>query len=120
MKTNKMTSRPGSSSELPVSKPGTFGLFAHIAGSALTGGMFWFVLIGGAVIAFLHVNHLAPAGHLLVLLVFVVLGNAILGGIRAWQSDIEEYRRELTEYRMNMEDNRNKRQVKKAIVWDRH
>lgn len=120
MNTNKKTGKQGSAHALPVRKPGTFSLFAHIAGSALTGGMFWFALIGGAVIAFLHVNHLAPAGHLLVLLVFVVLINAILHGIRAWQYDIQEYRRDLTEYRMNMEDNRNKRQVKKAIIWDRH
>jgi len=120
MKTNRKTIQRGSPATIPASKPGTFSLFAHIAGAALTGGMFWFVLIGGAVIAFLHVNHLAPAGHLLVLLVFVVLANAILRGIRAWQYTIQEYCRDLTEYRMNMEDNRNKRQVKKAIVWDHH
>jgi len=120
MKTNKKTSKSEAPPGLPVSKPGMLSLFAHIAGAALTGGMFWFVLIGGAVIAFLHVNQLAPAGHLLVLLVFVVLANAILRGISAWQYTIQEYRRDLTEYRMNMEDNRNKRQVKKAIVWDRH
>jgi hypothetical protein len=53
-------------------------------------------------------------------MIFAVLTNAFISGIRAWQYDIEEYRRSLTEYRMNMADNRNKRQVKKAIVWDRH
>ncbi len=120
MKNYKNTRNTGSPARLPISKPGIFSLFTHIAGSALTGGMFWFVLIGGAAIAFLHVNHVMPAEHLLVLLVFVVLTSAIFRGIRAWQYDIEEYRRDLTEYRMNMEDNRNKHQVKKAIAWDRH
>jgi len=120
MKTNKKTIQRGSQARIPVSKPGMFSLFAHIAGSALTGGMFWFVVIGGAVIAFLHVNHLLPAGHLLVLLVFTVVIMAFLRGIKAWQYDIHQYQRDLTAYRMNMEDNRNKLQVKKAIVWDRH
>jgi hypothetical protein len=120
MKTNKKRSKSEAPPRLPVIKPGLFSLFAHIAGSALTGGMFWFVVIGGAVIAFLHVNHLVPAGHLLVLLVFAVVIMAFLRGIKAWQYDIHEYQRNLTAYRMNMDDNRNKLRVKKAIVWDRH
>jgi len=119
MKLYKKSCKPGPPSKLPVSRPTVVTLFSRIAEFALTGGVRWFVLFGGALIAFLHVNNM-PADTLLVLLIFAILTSAFIRGIRAWQNDIEEYRRSLTEYRMNMTDIRNKHKVKKAIVWDRH
>jgi hypothetical protein len=119
MKTYKKSYKSGAPPGLPFRRPTAVTLLIRIAGSALTGGVWWFVFFGGVVVAFMHVNHM-PADTVLVLMIFAVLANAFISGIRAWQYDIEEYRRNLTEYRMNMADIRNKRQVKKAIVWDRH
>ena len=104
---------------MPARKPGVASLLARIAQSMLTAGMLWFVCLGGALFAFLNANHL-PAEHLPVLIVFTVLIVALLRGIRAWQDDIDEYHRDVTQYRMSMVDIRNRRQVKKAIAWDRH
>jgi len=118
MKLYKKSYKPGASPKLPVSRPTVVTLLFRIAESAFTGGMRLFIVFGGALIAFLHVNHM-PADTLLVLMIFAVLTSAFFSGIRAWQNDMEEYRRSLTEYRMNMANIRNKHRVKKAIAWDR-
>jgi len=118
MKLYKKSYKPCAPPKLPVSKPTVVTLFFRIAESAVTGGMQLFVIFGAALIAFLHVNHM-PADTLLVLMIFAVLTSAFISGIRAWQNDMEEYRRSLTEYRMNMADIRNKHRVKKSIAWDR-
>lgn len=119
MKSYKNIYKSGAPPGLPFRRPTVFTLLTRIAESALTGGVWWFVFFGGVLVAFMHVNHMS-ADTVLVLMIFAVLTNAFISGIRAWQYDIEEYRRSLTEYRMNMANIRNKRQVKKAIVWDRH
>lgn len=118
MKRNKLLTRPEAPT-LPARKPGVASLLAHIAQSMVTGGMLWFVCLGGALFMFLNANHL-PAEHLPVLIVFAVLIVALLRGIRSWQDDIDEYQREVTEYRMSLAEISNKRQVKKVIAWDRH
>ena len=119
MKTYKKCFKTGSPPKLPISKPGMVGLLSRIVQSAITGGMLWYMCFGGGLVAFLHVNHM-PADNLLVLMIFTVLVIALFRGIRAWQDDLDEYQRNLTEYRMNMDDVRNKHRVKKAIAWDRH
>ena len=111
--------KPDPRQKLSVSRPTTVTLLSRIIGAALSGGMLWFMFFGGLLVAFLHVNHF-PADSLLVLMIFAILIIALLRGIRGWQEDLDEYRRNLTEYRMNMADNRNKQQVKKDIIWDRH
>jgi uncharacterized membrane protein (DUF106 family) len=119
MKKMSKTIKTGGPARIPLSKPGLFTLFANIARAAFTGGMLWFIFFAGMVAAFLHVNHL-PTEHLLVLLIAAVVVTAFIRGIREWQYELDEYQRDLTEYRMNMADIRNKHQVKKDIVWDRH
>jgi hypothetical protein len=119
MKNDKKTSKAGNPARLPLSKPGVFALIANIARATLSGGMLWFVFFGAVVVAFLHFNQV-PAEHLLALLIAAIVVIAFVRGIREWQNELDEYQRELTEYRMNMADVRNKQQVKKDIVWDRH
>jgi len=119
MKLLKKAHKPGAPPKLPVNRPTVITLLSRIVESAFAEGMRWLVFFGGALVAFLHYNHM-PADTPLVLLIFAVLTIAFIRGIRAWQYDFEEYRRNLTEYRMNMADIRNKRRVKKDIVWDRH
>ena len=109
----------GSPQKLPVSRPTMATLVFRIAESALSGSMLWIMFFGGLLIAFLHVNHL-PAEHLLVLMIFAVMLMILLRGIGAWEDDLDEYQRNLSEYRMNMADNQNKPQVSKDIIWDRH
>jgi len=118
MKTYKNVFKSDARSKLPVSRPNVVTLFARIAESAVTGGMRWLVFFSGLVIAFLHFNHF-PADGLLVPLIFTVLMIAIYRGIRSWQGDLEDYQRALSEYRMNMADNRKKHEVKKDIIWNR-
>jgi hypothetical protein len=118
MKNKRLLARPEAPT-LPARKPGVASLLGHIAQSTLRGGMFWFVCLGGALFLFLDANHL-PAEHLPVLIVFAVLIIALLRGIRVWQDDLENYQRDLTEYRMSLEDIRNRRQAKKTIAWNRH
>ena len=115
----KNTSSSGSPARIPLNKPGTFSLVAHFARAALTGGMLWLVFFGGLAVAFLHVNHF-PVEHLLALLIVAVVVIAFVRAIREWQQELDDYQRDLTEYRMNMADIRSKHQVKKDIIWDRH
>ena len=119
MKLLKKSYRQDARPELPVSRPTVITLLSRIAGAAVTGGMLWIMCFAGAAVVFLHVNHF-PADNLLVLLIFALLVIALFRGIRAWQDDLDDYRKSLTEYRMNMADIRNKKQVKKDIIWDRH
>ena len=54
------------------------------------------------------------------LLIVAVVVIAFVRAIREWQQELDDYQRDLTEYRMNMADIRSKHQVKKDIIWDRH
>ena len=119
MKKVSKTRNAGGSARIPLSKPGVLTLLADIARAAFTGGILWFVFFGGIVVAFLYVNNL-PTEHLLVLLIGAVVVTAFIRGVREWQYELDEYQKDLTEYRMNMADIRNKRTVKKDIIWDRH
>lgn len=119
MKTMNKTFKPGSPQKLPVCRPTRATLFFRIAESALSGSMLWVMFFGGLLIGFLHVNHL-PAEHLLVLMIFAVLMMVLLRGIEVWEDDLDEYQRNLSEYRMHMADNQNKQQVRKDIIRDRH
>ena len=119
MKTGKKRSRSGSPGRIPLRKPGTLTLFANIARAAFAGGMLWFVFFSGMAVAFLDFNHL-PTKHLPVLLITAVVVTAFIRGFREWQYELDEYQKDLTEYRMNMADNRNKHTVKKDIIWDRN
>jgi len=119
MKNRKKSYRTGGPPGQPPSRPSLVTLLSRIAEYALTGGVRWLVLFGGLLVAFLYVNHM-PADTLVVMMIFAILTSAIFRGIRAWQDDLDEYRRSLTEYRMNLADSRNKLQPKKDIVWDRH
>ena len=119
MKKISKTSKTARPARIPLSKPGLFSLVVNISRAAFTGGMLWFIFFAGIALAFLHINHLLSE-HLLVLLVAAVAVTAFIRGIREWQYELDEYQRDLTEYRMNMADIRNKHQVKKDIVWDRH
>jgi membrane protein implicated in regulation of membrane protease activity len=119
MKIYKKTSKSGNPARIPLSKPGMSSLFALFARAALTGGMLWLVFFAGMVATYLHVNHF-PVEKLLVLLIAAVVVIAFVRAIREWQHELDEYQRDLTEYRMNMADIRNKQQVKKDIIWDRH
>ena len=118
MNTNRKYHRAATPAKLPLSRPTILTLFARITGAAFTEGMLWLMFFGGLLIAFLEYNNL-PAGDLPVLLVFALVVIALLRGIRAWQEDLVDYQRNLTEYRMNMADIRNRREVKKNIIWDR-
>ena len=118
MKLFRKKYKADASSKLPVSRPTVMTLLLRIAASALTGGMRWLLFFAGVMIVFLHYNHF-PVDGLLVLMLFAVLVVAVFRGIRAWQDDIDEYQRNLTEYRMNMADNRKKHEVKKDIIWNR-
>ena len=119
MKNRKLECRIGVTPALPARKPGVASLLIRIAQSLLSGGMFWFVCLGGALFVFLDSNHL-PVKDLPVMIVFPVLIVALLRGIRAWQADLDDYQKDLTEYRMNLEAARKCRQVNKVIIWDRH
>jgi len=119
MKNRKLECRTGAPPALPARKPGVANLLVRIAQSMVSGDMFWFVCLGGALFVFLDSNHL-PVKHLPVLIVFSVLIVALLRGIRAWQADLDDYQRYLTEYRMNLEAAQKIRQVNKVIIWERH
>ena len=95
MKKLKKISRTSSRARIPLSKPGVFSLFVHIARAALTGGMLWVAFFAGLILVYLHVNHF-PTQHLPVLLIAAVVVIAFVRGIREWQQELDEYQRDLT------------------------
>ena len=104
---------------MPAGRPSVVRLLTRIAEAAFSGDMRWIVACGGAVIFYLHANHM-QTDLLLALLVCGVAAVSLLRGMRAWQADIEEYRRSLTEYRMLLTEQRNRARIRKNIAWDRH
>ena len=119
MKIYKKISKSGSLPGIPLSKPGISSLFAHFVRALLAGDMLWLVIFAGLVATYLHINHF-QVGNMLVLLITAVVVMAFVRAIREWQHELDEYQRALTEYRMNMADIRNRNQVKKDIIWERH
>jgi len=118
MARNRKSPGSGRHQGMMATKPTVYTLFARIIESAFTGGMLWIAFFCGLLLVYMHVNQMAIA-NVLALLIFGLVIVSLLRGMKAWQSDNEDYLRSLTEYRMNMDDQRKRATVKKNIIWDR-
>jgi len=76
-------------------KPSALTLLGHIIKSLFTGEALWIAAPGGALLAYLHVNRVT-SDILLVLLLLAVVALAFLRGCKAWQRDLNSYRKTLT------------------------
>jgi hypothetical protein len=74
----------------------------HIVASAFTGGMFLVLVFGSSLVAFLYYNQFPP-DNLLVLLAGTIIVMSFYRGCAAWQHDLDEYHKRMSDIRQARE-----------------
>jgi hypothetical protein len=81
-----------------LSKPPVYRLLAHIVSSAFSKEMVSLLILGSAIIAFLSVNNI-PSSNYFALLICTIIVLAFLRGCNAWQKDLDDYQKALSNAR---------------------
>ena len=94
MQGNSFSRRQDGDQGTVTARPTALSLITRILGSLVTDGKQW--LLTAAVLVVMYLRHIHFDNEILPVVVFGVLAiMAVLNGCRAWQEDLDEYRRQV-------------------------
>ncbi len=104
MRNSRRTLRQGIRRVKPAARPTAFTLLMHIVTAAFTSGMLLVLVFGGSLVAFLYYNQFPP-DNLLVMLLGTIVVMSFYRGCVAWQHDLDEYHKRMSDIRQAREFN---------------